>query len=171
MPIPAYIICSESGSIDRSKQNADRVSYFDIHEVINIRRVTSHDAQGKPTDIGRPFIARIVASWIRLPDESADVIYEGQMVGRLVDPSGPRGESVIFDFGKFTLKHIAHRLLIPEMRMPSFPGPGILEIECRIRPVGEKGWPFRQTYPIVLVEDTSAEPLQEDSLPPPPVTT
>lgn len=150
MPIPAFIICSRSGSID---QLTGAVSCFDVMHALQIHKAT--DDQIPMVLKLRNFAARAVAGWIRDESDSVDTHYESEFVAIL---PGAEKEHVLVKYDDFMLPTQMHILVLPEFNISVFPGPGIATIENRLRRKGETEWTASQRHSFVLEE---AQPLAD----------
>src|SRR5438874_1949015 len=81
MPIPVYLLCSESGAVD---ENTKLTSYFNVVEKLRVAKI--------PPAPGQALIARAAslfmsACWMREDSDSPETFFEVQFVG--IFPSGP----------------------------------------------------------------------------------
>jgi hypothetical protein len=158
MPRPAYIICSESGSIDH---RTNQLSTFNVLEAIDVSPVPplppKDDLAGLKnllSSLGGVKV-RITAAWMRDAADSLDTVFETEIVG--LDPEGDtifRASSADFSFAK-----PFHRVNA-SLKMPGFPSLGVYLIEARLRQKGDADWTWRQSFP-VLVKAKDPETPQE----------
>jgi len=143
MPKPVYIICSQSGTVD---QATNLVSLFHVVESLYVRPETPE----YPTP---SLTFRTTAVWMRAERDGPDDEYESEFLLHLPgqQPESPPGFT-----GRFRFTQYFHRLVLdltlvrsPDAGGIRFSTPGILRVECRIRPIGGKDW-LSQEYPIVL---------------------
>jgi hypothetical protein len=97
----------------------------------------------------------MVAAWMQQPGEALGAVWESQIVCRL-----GANEEVIVGHGQFTFTGLIQRIQLDGFfnPVPGFPSQGVLEVTCRIRPVGQETW-SSQTYPIIVdVVEPPAQP-------------
>ena len=145
MPLPAYMVCSRSGSIDEA---SNQVSAFNIIESFKIFRKPVKrldDLTHKQIASG---LVRIVTVWIKEESDSADQVFEVSVIGRFP----PMGQEVSFGNLQFSFTNQLQRVVLNDLLLAQFWGPGVLKFEARIRRVGEEQWLNAQTFPIILEE-------------------
>jgi hypothetical protein len=143
MPIPIYLICSESGAIDETTKLA---SYFNLFEKMTISSIPVLPA-------GQVAVARIVpirasSYWMKEDTDAPETKFQIQFIANL--PNAP--DEILLAQGEFqfTSSSPFARLNIEGIQLTQFFGPGMLRIEARVRRVGEEAWLGRQMYPILL---------------------
>ncbi len=150
MPLPIYVVCSQSGSQDSATRF---VSCFGLLEQGRLQRAESPSASG--------LTMFVVAAWMR---EAADAgrTYEGEVVVTL---PGHQDAAARAEFEEFSFSALIYRMMIPQFVIPLPQDPrafqsGVMRVEVRIRQKGTGEW-IRQSYPIWLevapevVEDAS----------------
>lgn len=153
MPRPAYIICSESGVIDQSRNLA---SHFSVLEKITFQR---RPVQERLEDRTAIFRCRVVAVWMKTDEDTPGQEFEAQLV--FVSPPNGR-EIIVAETGRFafapdkTFSRFVMQLAGP---LPA-EGAGILWVKHRIRVVGDEEW-MTQEFPIVIVEESADEETAE----------
>jgi hypothetical protein len=171
MPYPVYIICSQSGAIDRT---SSLLSVFHIIEGLNTSRVDeSTDSPEAAVGVNRldeaPPLGMVQlyvnAVWMRAEDEEPGSVYEFEF--RLHNPDGtieftmPGGETITL--GKRFL-----RITMGLWLQTAWRTGGIAWVEGRIREVGGEDW-LSQRYPIPITTTNLAsrnsrpEPLVNES--------
>lgn len=164
MPRPAYIVCAQSGSVD---QYTNRASMFDIVEVFKasqrptsaeeVKKLEAAFGEDAPTEDGLSiFVAellrlRILCTWMRSPEDSPTDRFESQIA--IVTPDGQDFVKTVTTPTLFT--QVFHRVFVPEMRLPGFPGLGTYLVEGRLRREGATDWEWRQSFPFVVQEDST----------------
>ena len=142
MPVPVYLICSESGATD---ENTKLTSFFNLVEKLRVMRM-----EAQPGQVIRANLTplRLSAYWMREETDADDTRFEVQFVGMF--PNGP--PEIELTRGEFQFVGPFARLNVVGLQFNQFFGPGILRIEARIRRIGEETWLNRMSYPIVLEE-------------------
>jgi hypothetical protein len=149
MPRPAYIVCSLLGSID---QYTNAPSCFNIVESINIEDTLGTAAgRAAPDPDEDPLVLRVLATWLREPDEPDDRKYECELLVLLKDSKGTQPLAAV-QFDPFLFTAPFYRCTVPQLPLPHMPGPGLMTIETRIRPIGTEEWVARQSFPILVIE-------------------
>src|SRR5215831_11683652 len=109
MPRPAYIVCSQLGSID---QYTNSISCFNIVE--GLGAIAAPDGpDGQPATRGETFPPiRIVATWLRDEDESPDQTFESEIWVLFRSPQGeqPLG---IGRYEPFSFSTRYYRCIVP----------------------------------------------------------
>jgi hypothetical protein len=157
MPRPVYIICVENVVEDK----AGTIALMRVVEKIDVSR---HDVAkvGIPTEKKKRNF-QLVAVWMRTDGESSGP-YEFEFtmrVGEYLMETDAGGES---PRGTFSFVSPLHRI-IANGEIDSFPSPGILEMECRVRIAGTEGNWITQSYPVFLLDKT---PTPSSAAPQPP---
>lgn len=146
MPRPIYIICAES--IVEDKNNS--LTLFRVTEMVGVMRVDTSTGQS-PNQLG-PLKFQLAAVWMRKENEEAGPFeFEFRMhVGDDYLSQGGQGSLA----GQFTFSHRIHKILM-RGEIGRFPAIGLLEMECRVRPVGgnENSW-TAQSFPMILIDQT-----------------
>jgi hypothetical protein len=160
MPSPAFIVCSEGGSIDR---HTNMLSIFDIIEKLtfkvfdkppqqsDVRLQEAQLAGMKPATIHS---LRMTAVWRR---EEADIGKEFEFQTFIQIPGV--AEPFIAGEGQFVFKTLLHRLIATfHHDMP--PQSGKLIVTSAVRRVGDENW-IRQEYliPVERLESTNQPEL------------
>lgn len=152
MPRPIYIICAQSGAVDRT---TGLESLFKVLEKVQF----SHQPQGFRTPASAlPF--RMVAAWLRTRnDPQGEVVYESEIAAHVEGH-----DEVVVSTGQIVSNDAILRVTAEGVLpvTPGFPRSGLYEIECRIRPVGQQEW-LRQSYPIIFEEVTPPPTPQPDA--------
>jgi len=132
MPQGVYIICSESGAIDR-RTNA--ISIFGVIDTIRFASVSEvSDAKNLP-GVSKPWIdIRTTAVW-RCEEDELGEAYEHQTTFSIPGDEHKR----IVGEGSFVFKTPLHRFVI-DFGGPVFNQAGVIRIENRIRKLGDDDW-------------------------------
>ena len=135
------------------------VSLFNIIEKVTIFE-GKLEVQGNPPpphSIVLPtFPFRVVATWIRTPDDSDDTVFEVQVVIIGVDGK----ETIVgqastpFGVGKQTFRVISD----VDGPLPFGDTEGVVMVAARLRRQGESEWGLQQSYPIVVSVGAQSEP-------------
>jgi hypothetical protein len=151
MARPLYLICSESGAVDKS---TNTVSAFNIIEAIQLFEhppenpgVPVERAEDDPPSVPQPILPlRIVVTWICDDNEMGQ---EFEHETRWRRSSSP--EWKILHQGKFAWRTRNQRFTVQIGGMQIHPETRLLLIESAIRPVGgdDNSW-IRQKYEIVV---------------------
>jgi len=160
MPKPVYIICAQSGSQDSETK---LVSLFDICERLEVqetvqRTATAEGESPKQQIVMDTISLYIVATWMKLPDDDAEIEYEHQFVLHF---PGPESREVTVGAATgvyFNNDRLPTNRYLLRARMRPFSHAGILRIESRIRPVGSEEW-FSQEYPVLIAHSQAEEQL------------
>jgi hypothetical protein len=164
MPRPVYIICSDSGAIDH---RTNQLSIFNVLESIDVTPLASLPGGDKvPNELIAflrgllPVDIRVTAVWMRDDADSADQVFETEVVGS--DPGGkPLFRATVNDFS-FTVPF--HRINIARVKLPGFTSLGVHTVESRLRRKGDTDWPWVQSFPFVVQEKEvpkATEPTSE----------
>lgn len=140
MASPVYILCSQS-----SAEDGGLLSLFNIIETIGI--VATKEAVKE----FRVFGFRAYAVWMRDEGEVGGPEYEYEW---LIRPESGEAPSVVSG-GTLVFEKAFARLRC-DIHMKTFPGPGIMRVESRIRPTGTEEW-RSQSYPVVLKMEPSED--------------
>ena len=140
MPIPAYIIMSDGGSVDEITK---RVSFFNILEAFTAVPVKLDGTPSTPVDTSAN---RIAAAWLRDADDSDTDEFESQIVG--IGPDG--GEIFHTPIYKFSFTTLFQRFDVLNVKIPGFNSLGIHIVEGRLRALGQVEWKLRQSFPFVV---------------------
>jgi hypothetical protein len=141
MPKAVYILCSESGSEDKT---TNVVSHFNVIEQIEIRELAR-----PPGSV--PFVqalsCRITAVWAKAESDEPSQEYEFRF--SLYLP--PEGNELPIGSGTFSLEKPRFRAMGFVAGLV-FPGTGTFRVECKIRPIGggEDSW-ITQSYEIPVI--------------------
>jgi hypothetical protein len=139
MPIPVYLICSESGAHDEATKLA---SFFNLVEKLRIARVEAIPGQIQVIQI-TPL--RLSALWVR-EEGDEDSTFEVQFVGLV--PNAP--QEIELARTTFLFTDPFQRVTINGLQLNQFYGPGLMFFEARLRPEGEPDWQTRMRYPVIL---------------------
>jgi hypothetical protein len=143
MPLPAYIMCSQSGAID---QNTGLISFFSAIEVIQISKLAP--GSPPPSLVAGSNVFWLVASWVREQSDTENQEFEVDIIG--IFP--PNQQEFQLGQAKFRFTTLMHRIYISQFALNLFFGPGVLRIEARIRRAGETLVLNRMAYHVVLQE-------------------
>jgi hypothetical protein len=144
MPKPVYIICSESGSEDKT---TSLVSHFKVLEQIEIRDLPKPAEAGTNVIPGLSF--QMVAVWMAAEDDDPDQKYE--CITSLFLP--PENQEQLVGMGILSFEGQKRRArMTANVLGLGFKTPGLLRIENRIRPLGagEDLW-LVQSYEIPVI--------------------
>jgi len=150
MPRPGYIVCSAAGAVDLY---TNFVSCHNLMEIVEIVRIRPEE--GSPPPASRPVVMRAIAMWIQEAEDAPEQSFEGQLVAFF---PGLAEEVILADFEPFSFKGPVHRLIVTDLTISNFFGPGILRLECRIRRAGEATWLAQQGYSLFLKEQFPEPP-------------
>lgn len=148
MPIPAYIVLSESGAID---SHTNRTSMFDFIEVLQVKKTgdaQQQQSQKAPQQSPKAKTYRLVASWMKEESDSPDDEFDMEIV--CLAPDGAKLMHTETDRFKFVLS--SHRYYIPEIPVPGFNVLGIHFFEARLKRAASSEWQWKQSYPILVKE-------------------
>src|SRR5208283_6230207 len=124
MPIPVYILCSESGAEDKETR---RFSHFHVIEQMNVARLS--EASGQVWLV--PSLEfQAVALWAREDSDGPEQEFEFRWLVRL-----PKGEEMVVHTGKFRFQSRLQRIVLTGGGN-LFQTPGEFSVQCHIRPVG-----------------------------------
>lgn len=148
MPSPVYILCSQAGVEDKTTR---LLSHFNVLERISvaIARPQERDAVRQPL---LHYFFRLVAVWLREEDDQEMVTYEAEIAIR-----PPVGDETIIGKTEFTFGQGKFHRLYLNAPFPESITPGLLRMECRIRPVNSQEDWIRQSYPIIIDAVESSE--------------
>jgi hypothetical protein len=147
MPIPVYIVCCESQSVDAA---TGLISHFNIFNQLNVAAVAPGESITPTPTLTMWFKMTASATWMRGDDDEDE--FEFQTV--LIAPGKP--ESKIAE-GRFTFSKQFQRIDSIVMGQ-IFTESGTFFVDSRIRKVGSDTW-FSQRY-YILVEAQLAPPQQ-----------
>ena len=153
MPRPAYVMFSQSGSVDKY---TNRVTVTDVIEVIQVRRGPADGSQPPGHQSGRPY--RLVAVWMKEEGDNPEDDFEQQVV--CIDPNG--NEFFASPVSQFRFATIFYRLESPRVDLPGFPELGVYVIEARRSRVGQQEWQARQSFPFVVQATPQPAPAATD---------
>ena len=146
MPRAVYILCSESGAVDRY---TGLVSHFHVYETAQVieeeRPVVTEgpsERRGQPMEVLTTI--RVTAVWMRNEDDDPHQEYEHRLVIYL--PGDEDGDVV--GEGTFVFSRPLHRFAATLHAKP-FSRSGIFRVESRVRKIGAAEW-LSQDYPIVV---------------------
>lgn len=142
MPIPVYLICSESGATDETTR---LTSFFNLVEKLQVMRLEL--TPGQTHVIHLPPL-RLSAYWMKEETDAPETRFEVQFIG--VFPNNP--PEIELARGEFQFNGPFQRFNVTGLQLTQFFGPGILRIEARLRRVGDEAWLARMNYPILLEE-------------------
>jgi hypothetical protein len=147
MPNPIYMLCSESGSEDRT---TGVLSHFKVIDQIELREFPRRE--GEPAIIpALPF--QVVAVWSVAEGDDPDQEYEFKTLFYL-----PNSDEIInVHSGAFKFEKPRFRITANVLGM-AFQGEGVFRAECKIRPIGGGDW-LIQSYeiPIVVIKLASQQ--------------
>ncbi len=152
MPLPAYLMFTESGSVD---QHTHRVSLFGVVEVISV--VARIQGSESPPAVLRK--QRITSVWLREPSDTEDDAFEFQVA--CLSPDGTelfQGDVVPFHF-----KAHFHRFDVVDVQMLGFVALGIHFIEGRLRRSGQDAWEWRHNFPFVVQENPNSKTATDNT--------
>ena len=144
MPLPIYIICSESGTEDRY---TGLMSHFNVLEKFLLSKIDPSKVSQLPQPapaipLGR---IRVVSVWMKMDEESEDDEFEYSL--DVVLP--PDGKRTCASTGKFKFTKPLYRIQINLIGQPPIEGSGVLWIECNVRQLASDSW-MAQRYPIII---------------------
>jgi hypothetical protein len=144
MPKPVYILCSESGSEDKT---TSLVSHFKVLEEFEIRESPAA-SEGSRVLTG-PLSFQIVAVWARAVGDASDQVYE--IKTSLFLP--PDGREYPTGIGTISFGNKARFRMTVTVGGIMLTGPGSIRVENRIRPLGaiEDSW-LVQSYEIPVID-------------------
>lgn len=156
MPRPVYIILARIVVEDRTN---GLVSIANVIEQIEIHRLPA--AGASPEHVAATNVATLqaqeneaIAVWMRNESDADDRVFQHQFVivtpeneARVADP-----EPFSFEPGKFL-----QRFKLTVRGVPLLDKSGIVEIESRVRAIGEDAWQS-QKYPYSILVKTIDEP-------------
>lgn len=147
MPKPVYMLCAESGAVDRF---TNLVSVYNIFERIQIADAIPSSGLQRAAHIGSLNI-RIISVVMR---EDAD---EGRDFDFELSIHLPQENPTIMQAGVFQFKSIYHRFLVDFVGVAKLK-PGNLEVFCKIKPKGDLDWLIEQEFmiPIELASEPAA---------------
>ena len=90
---------------------------------------------------------RIVAVWMRSDKDSPDQEFEYKLIIFLP----PNNKEIEVGAGRFKFSKPLHRFTINILGPLPFEGPGMMNVQSKIRKEGDQDW-LKQEYPIVLEE-------------------
>jgi hypothetical protein len=146
MPTPVYIICSKGGAVDK---DAEAVHVFDVVEVIKILPIKV--GEQPPSYLDQMTKIRILAAWQMSPDDLGKV-FEAEVAVRFPGRETAIPDLVLPKVSDILIVSPIQRVLFGGIAFATLPGPGAMEVECRLRRKGDTDWPWKQTYPILLLE-------------------
>lgn len=147
MPRAAYMICAEDTSFDRATNAA---SYFKVVEAVSIKKFDELPAK---TGSRRSLLWKVVAVWQREDTDAPDEEFAAQIVAHLPN----RDEFVIVKYETIFFRTSIHRVTSPEIHFASFPGPGLVTFECRLRKAKDLDWQWRQQFSLLLIDIDAAK--------------
>jgi hypothetical protein len=156
MPLPGYIVCSQSGSED---QFSHSVSAFGVFESIDGKEAPLN-SDGIFEVI--PLSMRIVATWFKSTEDTPETAFQTDVAIFL---PGRTKEFVRIEFPDFYFAQSVRRFVVPQFGFPADVeiGSGFLRIESRIRKAGETEWMDRQEFRILLNEHAPPSPKTNGS--------
>lgn len=145
MPTPVFIVCSESGAVDRF---TNLVSLYNVYDRIII---TPQGSGEKVSDGHTPWLSiRVTAVWRSSPEERGE---EFEYENSLIFPG--KKEPLIGSKGKFIFKSRTQRFFVNAGSAPPTTD-GQLQAVSRIRRCGEEDW-LEQTYSIYVEQAEQPE--------------
>ncbi len=153
MPKPSYIICSESGAIDRY------TNLVSVHNVIE--RILFHKSEDRQSQIPAghsPLLSfRVMASWKCDENELGEEFeFENSI-------DGPGVNRQILNSGSFVFKTRIHRFFVNASGPPP-PQEGTLTVTSKIRKTGdESGEWLSQQFEIDVERSPEPEAVPADS--------
>ncbi len=154
MPRPVFIICAETGAVDKITSFA---SLFGIFEKINYRRAK----EGEPQPA---FKMMIVASWMRDPNENQEQEFENEFL--IIVP--PNGREISLGKGLFSFSpgiEFWRPIAKFESALP-IDGSGVMQVVNRVRRSGADGEWISQSYPIIIEELPAPDRNEENATKP-----
>jgi hypothetical protein len=170
MPLPAYVILSDSGSVD---QLTHRVSIFNIVEAFNVALQeelvsaapnsqpqpnagieTNAPATGIERRIPITTKTRIVTAWMKEEGDTPQDNFDLQVA--CIAPDG--SEFFYTQVTTFAFTLWFHRLNVEAPPIPGFPQLGVYRLESRLRRTGQQEWQWRQSFPFVVQETQPTYP-------------
>jgi hypothetical protein len=153
MPLPSYIICSESGALDQS----GRVSHFNVIDklLLHVQSIENPKKKAKhaPVVFRAPLDIQVVAKWMREGSDNPGDEYEAEFV---VTRPGEMQQTVLhaahFKFDKEFQRFIVNIAFSPA---PGYSKSGLLVFESRVRKVKTKTWHRQQC--LVPVEAAASD--------------
>jgi hypothetical protein len=136
MPLPVYILCSESGSEDKE------TGLLSLFNVIDKLRVNT-GAMPMPLTAAPITQLRITAVWMREQGDDGNE-FEFEVIFR-----PPKGDEIKAMRGTFSFAMPLYRIIARVIGMFPIQGEGVLWIENRVRKVGAGGW-RKQESPIFI---------------------
>jgi hypothetical protein len=140
MPLPVYLICSESGAVDETTK---LTSFFNIVE--KLRFVAVQPIPGQ-IQIIQVTPLRLSAYWMREQGDE-DANFEAQFVALM--PNSLQEMEVARATFQFSEPFRRLNILGVQLAQFSF-SPGMMFIEARLRREGAQDWHSRMRYPILL---------------------
>lgn len=158
MPRPAFLLCSQSFSID---ENTKHISFFNLVEAFTVTplKVDGHgNVEAELAKGTAPFSISVSAAWMREEDDRDDDVFEAKLTcrhtnGQLVFETAVHEFSFTFPF---------HRLNARNLRLVGFPDVGVYLVEAFIRKRGQIDWHNHQPFPFLvrLQDSTKGETTQ-----------
>jgi hypothetical protein len=137
MPIPVYLICSESGAVDEASK---RTSIFNLIEKLRFFRLPP-EAMAYATQV------QLASYWLRESGDD-DIQFEVQFTGifpNVVD-------EVEFARMSFKFNSESQKIGVAGIQFNQLNGSGVLQIEARVRRAGEEKVLGTIKYPILIEE-------------------
>jgi hypothetical protein len=141
MPKPYYMLCSQSGSIDRE---SGLISHFAVIERIQFQPAPEDLKNSDKPVVGMFLPMLITATWTRDEHDKDSDVFEFEMG---LSRPGESEEKVIHK-GEFRFEKLHYRIAVSaQFGPPAKAKSGNWVFESRIRCIGSKLW-LRQQFPI-----------------------
>jgi len=156
MPRPRYIVCSETRIVDRE---TGLCTYCNVADGLTFSSSQDPRSVEPRQRLARAFRMYVSATWLRSTDSESQ--YDFEFETRIHIPGGK--DPIPMTNGMFRFDKVSHRIetavLFP-LDLPGKPEQGIMDIECRIRKVGDSEW-ISQSFPILVeVKNIASETPQ-----------
>lgn len=139
MPLPAYMICCQSGIEDKE---TNLVSLYFVVDLLRLSPLPQPKTPGEVVYVDA-LPLRIVASWLKCEGDTDDQEFDTET--RLVSPNG---DSVPLTGTRFKFGPVLfYRFTVKAPRQLPINSPGIWWLENRVCKVGAEEW-VSQKYPI-----------------------
>ncbi len=143
MPIPVYVVCSRSASLDA---NTREVSIFHLIDAFQVTKIEPGGAIGELVPI------RVSAAWMLEPGKDSP---EDKFDYRLFVKVPGHDPLVNIAEGSFSFSKPIHRVTT-EGKFAGFPGLGVMRIVSQIRKQGNENW-IDHVFPVLITESRDGE--------------